>query len=539
MPTAIEEKIIRSALWAAYGDILGFPSELLSAAEFERRRSKNKITEPIAWKKRQGGLFGAEIEFKPGCYSDDTQLRLSTCRAIRGNGYFDVESFAKIELPVWLSYALGAGRGTKAAAGNLALKETTWSQNFFSTDRSTYWNGGGNGAAMRIQPHVWANYKKGISSFLPDVVRNSICTHGHPRAIIGAAIHASLLLHSINNKAPADPKDWDSLGSDAASVAYESILEDEELSLIWIPKWEIASGKKLKEVWGTTIAEWVGAAQWAMSKCRNISNREELYHLILRELGGFSNEERGSGLKTCLFASILAWLYKDDDPVAALLLSANTFKSDTDTIASMAGAIIGVNAQTNPATTIQDEQYIREEALRLARIAEGARETSFNYPDLMCWSAPKAQGDTWIADEKLGEISGLGKLISIGKEFTPRKDSKYLWQWCELEFGQTILAKRRNYTIEATSPQLSSTYEPTEPSHLIETICKAPLEKKELPHRPTINELTQSCIKSGFDPLTIGKALMYLAQGEDGIEKAIAFSAIIAKAKITRDSKIS
>ena len=139
MSYSIEDSIVRSALWAAYGDILGFPTELMSETDFNKINGRRGVSGPISWERRQGGLFGPKVKFKPGCYSDDTQLRLSTSRAIRGTGYFDVESFAKIELPIWLNYALGAGRGSKAAANNLSLKESTWSLNFFSTEKSVYW----------------------------------------------------------------------------------------------------------------------------------------------------------------------------------------------------------------------------------------------------------------------------------------------------------------------------------------------------------------------------------------------------------------
>ena len=86
-----------------------------------------------------------------GCYSDDTQLRLATGRAIRPDS-FDVEAFAKVELPVWLGYALGAGKSTSAAALNLSKPRTSWFANTFKG----WTESGGNGAAMRIQPHVWA-----------------------------------------------------------------------------------------------------------------------------------------------------------------------------------------------------------------------------------------------------------------------------------------------------------------------------------------------------------------------------------------------
>ncbi len=50
----------------------------------------------------------------------------------------------------------------------------------------------------------------------------------------------------------------------------------------------------------------------------------------------------------------------------------------------------------------------------------------------------------------------------------------------------------------------------------------------------TVNEATDISIRSGFNVETVGSMLMKLAQQEKGIEKSIAFAAIIAKAKQAR-----
>jgi ADP-ribosylglycohydrolase len=103
----------------------------------------------MPWRRRIGGKFGVEIDLPAGVYSDDTQLRLATARAIRGSGRFDVEAFSKIELPVFLAYELGAGRGTRSAAAELGKRSVRWSNNLFDRNGADYVAGGGNGAAMR------------------------------------------------------------------------------------------------------------------------------------------------------------------------------------------------------------------------------------------------------------------------------------------------------------------------------------------------------------------------------------------------------
>lgn len=556
MPKISEEQIVNSALWAAYGDAVGFPTELISRDDFIKRNKIHAIEGPIDWTRRVGGLFGPEIPFPVGTYSDDTQLRLSTSRAIRGDGYFDVESFAKVELPVWLNYALGAGRGSKAAAANLSLREATWSQNFYSSNNSAYWNGGGNGAAMRIQPHVWQSHVTGPVHFMPDVIKNSICTHGHPRAIIGAAIHALFVYETLIRREMVNPMEWSALGESAAVQAYEALVDDPELSLVWIPNWENLSKKSLNAVWAETVMEWHQAVDVALKHCVDGAEPVASYHALLHELHGFKAEERGSGLKTVLFASALAWLFRHDSPEVGLLVSANTFRSDTDTIATMAGAISGAVAELMPHCEIQDSAYIQDEARRIYRIGAGKKQPSFRYPDLLSWIPPKNQSDAWQVRKGHPYLAGIGELFMLGEPFASTKGTELLWQWCSLPFGQTVLTKRRklsaHYENAPDTPHQVLNNEETRKrigasvlqqelalSRSSELILReaAVIQDSSQDKRESIDDHTNLCIKSGFDATIIGQSFLALACGDLGIEKAIAFSAIVAKAKIAREKK--
>jgi ADP-ribosylglycohydrolase len=179
------ERVRLSALWAAYGDALGFMSELTDQSGLLHRTGQDSVRTTVSWKRKIGGRFGPFVDMPAGAYSDDTQLRLAVARSIRGDGKFDVETFANIELPVWLSYALGAGRGTRAAASSLIRDNVNWVTNFYESDEQGYVSSGGNGAAMRIQPHVWsASNRRRPETYLQDVIRDTIVTHGHPRAIL-------------------------------------------------------------------------------------------------------------------------------------------------------------------------------------------------------------------------------------------------------------------------------------------------------------------------------------------------------------------
>ena len=219
-----ETRVARSALWAAYGDALGWISELTDAMGLRRRTGGAPLEKPIPWKRRIGGRSGVVVTLPRGCYSDDSQLRLATGRAIRSDG-FDVEAFANVKLPLWLSYGLGGGKSTSAAAAQLGRKNPTWWSNKFKG----WTHSGGNGAAMRIQPHVWAaRAPADPECYLPDVVRNSVCTHSHPTGLVGAVFHALCVAHATRVGDLPSPDDLQT-AIRAADCLPEIIARDTEL----------------------------------------------------------------------------------------------------------------------------------------------------------------------------------------------------------------------------------------------------------------------------------------------------------------------
>ena len=165
------------------------------------------------------------------------------------------------------------------------------------------------------------------------------------------------------------------------------------------------------------------------------------YSLIIDRLGLRRPERRGSGLLTAVAAMGLTWC--ETQPEEALRMAANAIGTDTDTIATMAGAILGVSAESDPPTEVLDADLFRSEADRLAKIAEGAQPKGHRYPDLLHWSAPKARADalTRTRDEGL-HVRGLGRAEAIGEPIAP-PSGIFKWQWVRLETGQTLLIKRR------------------------------------------------------------------------------------------------
>ena len=424
-----------SVLWAAYGDALGFVSELVNEKGLRRRTNGVELDHLMAWTRRVGGRQGVNVELPAGCWSDDTQLRMAVSRAISSYG-FDVEAFARVELPVWPSYALGGGRASKAAARNLGKPNALWYANTFRG----WFDAGGNGAAMRIQPHVWSASDLD-GGYMLDVITDSICTHGHPRAIVGACFHASTLAHCLRVGTVPDLSRCEEIASgldDAPSL----IESHRSLGSTWVALWEQATGKRLRDAWRVTVNELRAAIGQAAESIDGAEGTAGIYGRVSDRLGLKDEAQRGSGVLTPVAAVALA--EAASSAYEAVVVAANEIGTDTDTIATMAGALLGAcESSTEPPEKPVDNDYLLHEADRLVAIARGEEVANHSYPDILTWTAPRAQADALVEADAQLAVEGLGMVSEIAAElsWTSRKD--FAWQWLKTDFGQTLLVKRR------------------------------------------------------------------------------------------------
>jgi ADP-ribosylglycohydrolase len=531
-----------SAIWAAYGDALGFISELVDNKGLARRVGSSRVIRATSWARRIGGRFGVEVMLPLGCHSDDTQLRLATCRAIRGDGLFDVEAFAKVELPVWLSYALGAGRGTRAAAMSLGHQNVNWFSNFFVSNRTNYIDCGGNGAAMRIQPHVWCakDFSK-PETYILDVVKNALCTHGHPRGILGAVFHALCLAMTLDRGHVAGPDEWAEAISYFPKVAT-LIRQDDELGLFWLQTWEDKVGDSIEAAFDRVRDECFSDII-ITNNYVNGDRSDQNYARFVDALGGRKEDQRGSGTKTAIIAAALSFLYQDDYPLMALQAAANLLSSDTDTIATMAGAILGCLVTQPPNEDVLDCEYIRTEATRLYKIGRSHSVDSFSYPDLGKWQPPTVQLDAVGVVGDRYAVAGLGFAEAKDGEYGNQNKDATVWQWLELEFGQSVLVKRRVPPRPMPLHNLPIKYMTKHPADLKQrpelrssnyAKDNIDINEKHSAYNGTVHKLTNDAIESGFNEELIGKHLLSLATHPDGIEKAIAYASIIIKARMAR-----
>ena len=383
-----------SVLWAAYGDALGFVSELVDEKGLRRRTRGAALDRLMSWDRRVGGRGGVNVELPAGCWSDDTQLRTAVSRSISNKG-FDVDTFARVELPVWPSYALGGGRASPD------LEE----------------------------------------SFLLDVITDCICTHSHPRAIIGACFHASTLAHCLRTGSPpALDECWEIANqlADAPSL----IKDHQNLSSVWLGLWERSTNEDFQDKWQTTIGELLKAIHHAQAAINCTGCLAEVYKAVCEHLELYAEHQRGSGILTPVAAAALATAAAD--PYDVIVVAANELRTDTDTIATMAGALLGAcHADKSPPEEPLDVSYLLNDADRLIAISQGTQTASHQYPDILTWTAPQTQADALVTDDGQLTVEGLGPVKELNNEllWSPRKD--FAWQWVQTEFGQTLIIKRR------------------------------------------------------------------------------------------------
>jgi ADP-ribosylglycohydrolase len=431
-------------LWAAWADALGFISELTNDAGLRRRLQGKPLTEPVQWTRRIGGKFGVDMTLPAGCYSDDTQLRLATARAVHGAG-FDVEAFARIELAIWPSYALGGGRATKAAAAQMAKPGTPWFGNLYGG----WLDAGGNGVAMRIQPHVWAApHPAVLGQHILDVIVNGVTSHGHSRALVGAVLHALSLGFAMENGRVPQADRWPEL-ADLTDQAVKLISNNQQLDTLWRPTWESRTGVPFVKAWRETIGECRNVLPLAAETAAQLSDGEghlakdaaTTYARFVDALHLRDPAKRGNAITTVIAAMTLA-AAAPADPIGVSRLAVNFIGTDTDTIATMAAALIGASDDAPEPQPVLDTPYLTTEAARLAAIASGQPTVSFSYPDLLHWVPPHAQLDAVGLAGTLPAIAGLGWLeLAEGNERRESRDA--IWEWMRSDFGASFLIKRR------------------------------------------------------------------------------------------------
>ena len=195
-------------------------------------------------------------------------------------------------------------------------------------------------------------------------------------------------------------------------------------------------------MWKLTVGELRSAIQMAAASMEAADSMDVAYAEVVGSLGLRAEQQQGSGILTTVAAAALAIAAsKAHEGVVA---AANATGTDTDTIATMAGALLGAcEGAAEPPEEPLDSTYLQKEADRLLAVSRGEQTDTHTYPDLLTWSAPQAQADALVSDNGSLAVEGLGPATRLEADsvYTARRD--FAWEWVRTNFGQTLLIKRR------------------------------------------------------------------------------------------------
>lgn len=430
-----------SMLLSAIADALGWITEFeKSESDLKKKYDQNKIVSFHKWKKNVGGRFLGYTDYlNEGSYSDDTQLLLSVARSIDKDGSVDHAYFAKIELPTWLEYSRGAGRTIKNAARKITRKSAKWNSNFFTYKiRKTtvdYRNAGANGAAMRILPIALANFGD-QQKIKKEIFSNSIITHGHPRAILGAQLYG----YCINQMLQYRPESFNftnfltEIGKNIEDSFSLDFVNNPDISQ-WIYRWDNGSKEPFTEVYSKTIIEvrdYLRAIYQGLIK--NSKPRD-----VLKYLGCFAPETKGSGISTVIAGVYLACRFSDE-PIKGVLEAVNSLGSDTDSIAAFVGGLLGaLHGQSiipKNLRIVQDYEYIQSVAKTLLKISLGESKEVRNHSSSSTQSFFDSKNIEVGGTLKLPTL-GEGKIVKVDKQDALTKGKYNLIYDVEFAIGQS------------------------------------------------------------------------------------------------------
>lgn len=427
-----EEKCKGAMLATAIGDALGWPNEPRS-----KNKVKNKNTADgfVAWTRTVSTPRWHDEKILPGEYSDDTQLTLAVARSIIAGDW--EHFFAQKELPFWLSYERGGGGALLRAAQSCKKGILLWQSSY----TKEYFNAGGNGAVMRILPHVIASAKtRNITELMTAVIKDTLITHGHPRAFLGATCYAYALDYLLRKDSVLEYGELISTVINGKNVW--GTFPDRDIFEDWL---KCAANQKeydFSKTWEDTLAQMLKQLEFisdSLKKGLMVDDKK-----ILTELECFGSVG-GAGNVAALAALYLASRYANN-PILGIKTPAFLFGIDTDTIASITGGLLGMlsGADWIPAEwrCVQDYDCLVQMTELL--LADNKRE-----------AAKKAAAESRTQDEQWYSTL-IGKMQCVKSKNVPNgpKGTIIIDTWRTV-WGQTLY--RKTFQPRETQPTNSIT----------------------------------------------------------------------------------
>lgn len=314
-----------SFLGLAYGDILGCPTESMTQGEIQEAFG-NYIQLP---KEYPAGIIEKFPRLRPiGEYSDDTQQAMVLTLTCLQPGGWNKETFADILVS-------GMDNGSWRGFGNRFEEAVKSLKNGVSPKKSGS-KSAGIGAAMRVAPAAIV-YHANKDQLRKVVIEQSAITHADIRAIAIAYAISYIVAEFINGT--SREKIIEQLSAE--------IFDFEDFVLQKYKDWDI-----------DTDAEHEVSMTISYLMYKDIDNTSFIRERIL-DMSGTASPNDPYALAGGMHAIIMG-LQKEVDPLEQLI-SICKIGSDTDTVAAMAGAILGARfgASWIPPGHMLDENRIR------------------------------------------------------------------------------------------------------------------------------------------------------------------------------------
>lgn len=314
-------------VWGAAGDALGRPAEGRSPAALRVRFGESGLRDYVPWRGYRGGPRGT--------ITDDTQLTMEVARSLVATGGALQAEELSARLIAWLPLGRGVGQATREAVERLKHGAAWW-------EAGAAIHSAGNGAAMRAAPVGlrWAMAAE-PTQLLRDAVLSALPTHTHPVGVAGAVVIAAGVAWCVRT-ALAGQRCEPEAFVDFVCAAIQG-LEPE-------PTMERKPGGRPVRL-GERIAELPALLDW--------KEPEEV----------FAYTHNGAFALESVPAALYCFLRAPDDP-AEVILTAVHAGYDADTVASMAGNLVGAVAGARrlerDAPTWWEDLEDRQELVRLA-----------------------------------------------------------------------------------------------------------------------------------------------------------------------------
>ena len=279
--------VLGSVLGAAIGDAMGHPTEFIrSVDEIRRKYGADGVTGYELWWTRDDARFAP--------YTDDTQMSEAAMRTLVAHREADLDTAMKdltARFVNWVDHPQGGHRapGGACQAGCRALKAGAhWSEAGGAT-------AGGCGSVMRAHPFGLA-FADDLAKAEEWAVAQSKLTHRDPIALAASAAMAVGTALSLRGEPPA--------------AVVEAMIDA-----------------------ASRYSEATGAM---MRQARDEANRGVGPEVTLQRLEGWAAHE-------AIAAALYIFARHPDDARTAILEGTNT-PGDSDSLASMAGALVGARA---------------------------------------------------------------------------------------------------------------------------------------------------------------------------------------------------